>query len=85
MYTTIPPVSLPIQIANLNIFVTIRPKTHQNSNAMSLVSGPGRGGGNTTSQEDLELYIDTHVQYIKTLDSVRLFGLSLYRCSALIY
>lgn len=39
---------------------------------MSLVSGPGRGGGNTTPQQDLELYIDNHVQYIKTLDSVRL-------------
>lgn len=41
---------------------------------MSLVSGPGRGGADTTTQEDLKLYIDNHVQYIKTLDSVRLPG-----------
>lgn len=44
---------------------------------MSLVSGPGRGGANNTTQEDLELYIDNHVQYIKTLDSVRLHGPSM--------
>ena len=37
---------------------------------MSLVSGPGRGGG-PNLPDDLTLVIDKHVKYIQDLDSVR--------------
>lgn len=37
---------------------------------MSLVSGPGRGGGHTLPTE-LALVVDKHVSYIQTLDTVR--------------
>jgi geranylgeranyl transferase type-2 subunit beta len=37
---------------------------------MSLVSGPGRGGGKDLPQ-DLKLFVDKHVKYIQSLDSVR--------------
>jgi len=38
---------------------------------MSLVSGPGRGGSSGVGlPEDLELYIDEHVKYIQSLDTV---------------
>ncbi len=38
---------------------------------MSLVSGPGRGGSSGVGlPEDLELYIDKHVKYIQSLDTV---------------
>jgi len=44
---------------------------HLISCAMSLVSGPGRGGSTGASlPEDLELYIDKHVKYIQSLDTV---------------
>ena len=36
---------------------------------MSLVSGPGRGGGQSLPTE-LSLVVDKHVQYIQTLDTV---------------
>ncbi|KAI9782475.1 MAG: hypothetical protein M1839_004961 [Geoglossum umbratile] len=38
---------------------------------MSLVSGPGRGGGGARSEllEELALFVDRHVKYIQTLDS----------------
>lgn len=36
---------------------------------MSLVSGPGRGGGGAGTQE--ELCIDKHVAYIQSLNNVR--------------
>jgi len=35
---------------------------------MSLVSGPGRGVGGTSDQK---LYVEKHVDYIKSLDTVR--------------
>jgi geranylgeranyl transferase type-2 subunit beta len=35
---------------------------------MSLVSGPGRGG--TKLPSELELFVEKHVRYIQTLDSV---------------
>ena len=39
---------------------------------MSLVSGPGRGGQNTSaSSGDLVLAIDRHIKYIQQLDTVR--------------
>lgn len=41
---------------------------------MSLVSGPGRGGGGAGTQE--ELCIDKHVAYIQSLNKVR-YSLSL--------
>jgi geranylgeranyl transferase type-2 subunit beta len=36
---------------------------------MSLVSGPGRGGGGSSDQQ--ELFVQKHVDYIKSLDTVR--------------
>ena len=42
---------------------------------MSLVSGPGRGGGLQTkgiNTTELELVVDKHVDYIKSLDTVRI-------------
>lgn len=39
---------------------------------MSLVSGPGRGGvANNNLPNELGLFIDNHVKYIKSLDTVR--------------
>jgi len=39
---------------------------------MSLVSGPGRGGaGAGQLPEELQLYVDKHVTYIQSLDTVR--------------
>ena len=40
---------------------------------MALVSGPGRGGGLSTGAmpQEVELVIDKHVEYIKSLDTVR--------------
>lgn len=39
---------------------------------MSLVSGPGRGGASADElTEELGLVIDKHVEYIKSLDTVR--------------
>ena len=42
---------------------------------MALVSGPGRGGGASKSsvRREMELVIDQHVDYIRGLDTVRLF------------
>lgn len=42
---------------------------------MSLVSGPGRGGA-TGGQlpDELQLYVDKHVKYIQSLDTVRVYG-----------
>lgn len=37
---------------------------------MSLVSGPGRGGGQSLPTE-LTLVVEKHVKYIQTLDTVR--------------
>lgn len=37
---------------------------------MSLVSGPGRGGGGVADTEE-ELCIDKHVAYIQSLNKVR--------------
>lgn len=53
---------LPAEIAGLSL-----------NFAMSLVSGPGRGGGLPAgkSSGDSELAIDRHVEYIKKLDTVR--------------
>ena len=41
---------------------------------MSLVSGPGRGGGQHLkgAADDLTLVIDRHVEYVKSLDTVRI-------------
>jgi hypothetical protein len=39
---------------------------------MSLVSGPGRGGGTDSLPQELRLYVDKHVSYIQSLDTVRL-------------
>lgn len=39
---------------------------------MSLISGPGRGGAEGIGTPDeLKLVVDQHVDYIKSLDSVR--------------
>lgn len=40
---------------------------------MSLVSGPGRGGGTTVGfhPDGLSLAVDRHVEYIQKLDTVR--------------
>jgi hypothetical protein len=41
---------------------------------MSLVSGPGRGGGTTLMTDlpdELKLCVDKHVEYIQSLDKVR--------------
>jgi hypothetical protein len=40
---------------------------------MALVSGPGRGGGEARLglPEELSLFVDKHVKYIQTLDTVR--------------
>lgn len=58
-----------------------RPAENQESRAasdtysattMSLVSGPGRGGQNTTAlPEELALAVNQHVKYIQQLDTVR--------------
>ncbi len=39
---------------------------------MSLVSGPGRGGVLSTKSlpNELGLFVDSHVEYIKSLDTV---------------
>jgi hypothetical protein len=37
---------------------------------MSLVSGPGRGGM-TNMPEEMQLFVDKHVRYIQSLDTVR--------------
>lgn len=39
--------------------------------AMSLVAGPGRGGVLSTLPTDLQLYVQKHVDYIQSLDTVR--------------
>lgn len=38
---------------------------------MSLVSGPGRGGV-AELPDEMQLYVDKHVRYIQSLDTVRL-------------
>lgn len=38
---------------------------------MSLVAGPGRGGLLSTLPADLQLYVQKHVDYIQSLDTVR--------------
>ena len=38
---------------------------------MSLVSGPGRGGGEGSSNTPGGLVVDKHVKYIQSLDTVR--------------
>lgn len=38
---------------------------------MSLVAGPGRGGVLSTLPTDLQLYVQKHVDYIQSLDTVR--------------
>lgn len=40
---------------------------------MSLVSGPGRGGGHGSKDlpEEMKLAVQKHVEYIQTLDTVR--------------
>lgn len=40
---------------------------------MSLVSGPGIGGGISTGDvpDELELVVENHVEYIQSLDAVR--------------
>lgn len=39
---------------------------------MSLVAGPGRGGsGQAALPDELQLCVDRHVAYIKSLDTVR--------------
>lgn len=55
-------ISLPAEIAILSL-----------NFAMSLVSGPGRGGGLPAGKSpgDSELAIDRHIEYIKKLDTVR--------------
>lgn len=43
--------------------------------AMSLVSGPGRAGlGLDGGSNELVLHVDKHVQYIQSLDTVRLLS-----------
>lgn len=37
---------------------------------MSLVSGPGRAGISSVPDE-LQLYVDKHVRYVQSLDTVR--------------
>ena len=43
---------------------------------MSLVAGPGRGGGGAAADgqlpDELELVVEKHVAYIRSLDTVRL-------------
>ena len=48
---------------------------------MSLVSGPGRGGGPQTKvlPDDLSLAVDKHIEYIKGLDTVREIRCSIRR------
>ncbi len=42
---------------------------------MSLVSGPGRGGASTGDvPHELKLVVENHVEYIKSLDTVRSIG-----------
>lgn len=38
---------------------------------MSLAAGPGRGGGANQLPDELQLVVDKHVAYIKSLDTVR--------------
>ena len=44
---------------------------------MSLASGPGRGGGagSPAEESDHKLFVQKHVDYIKSLDTVRLLNL----------
>ena len=50
---------------------------------MSLVSGPGRGGASTNDvPAELELVVEKHVQYITSLDSVRLAAITEESCSS---
>lgn len=39
---------------------------------MSLVSGPGYGGGSSQLPDELKLAVEAHVKYIQSLDTVRL-------------
>jgi hypothetical protein len=42
------------------------------TNLMALVSGPGRGGATACDlPEELQLFVDKHVRYIQSLDTVR--------------
>jgi hypothetical protein len=49
---------------------------------MALVSGPGRGGVPASNGhfEETILVVDKHVEYIKGLDTVRLFAIILMAC-----
>jgi hypothetical protein len=38
---------------------------------MSLVSGPGHGGGSSQLPSELQLAVEAHVKYIQSLDTVR--------------
>jgi hypothetical protein len=47
-------------------------RTRPNTNAeMSLVSGPGRGGSMSNMPAEMQLFVDKHVRYIQSLDTVR--------------
>lgn len=37
---------------------------------MSLVSGPGLGGGSSQLPDELKLAVEAHVKYIQSLDTV---------------
>lgn len=45
---------------------------------MSLVSGPGRGGGSIQLPDEASLVIEKHVDYIKSLDTVRVSAPNLH-------
>ena len=50
---------------------------------MSLVSGPGRGGASTDDvPAQLKLVLEKHVQYITSLDSVRLADITEELCGS---
>jgi hypothetical protein len=40
---------------------------------MSLVSGPGRAGIMANMPDEMQLFVDKHVRYIQSLDTVRSF------------
>lgn len=51
---------------------------------MSLVSGPGRGGGAFTGHvpDEIKLVVDKHVEYIQSLDTVRSPGATWKPCGS---
>jgi hypothetical protein len=44
---------------------------------MSLVSGPGRAAGLASMPNEMHLFVDKHVGYIQSLDTVRSLSLCL--------